>query len=195
MVVASAATTRCLSQDWDFGNGHPLGLGDMSEGNGTIPGSREGDPDHPGGSHLDGRDIDIAYYRLEGDDNYLRPICEHVSGGRDRKHCVSAPDNLDVMRTALFLALLHDSPQVRVIGVDGQAGPLLEDAFDTLCDAGWLDDSRGCDGNKLAYETTDTGRGWFRHHHHHFHLSTYGGKAGGPSGADACIDPACGEDH
>jgi hypothetical protein len=199
MVKYAAAWTRCLSQDWEFGNQEPLGLGDMSEGNGAIPGARERDPGHPSGSHVDGKDIDIAYYQLHDGDNLLRPICEHTdSRGREQSHCVSAPNNLDVFRTALFLAKLHDSPRVRVIGVDGQAGPLIEDAFDQLCAEGWLDkDSSVCrGGNKLAYETVDRGSGWFRHHHHHFHLSTYGGSGAAPSPGAAeftseCLVPGC----
>jgi len=203
MIKYAASRVRCLSQGWAFGNREPLGLGDMSEQNGSIPGTRERDPGHPQGSHLSGQDIDIAYYQLEGPDNKLRPICEHVDHrGRDNYHCVSAPDNLDVFRTALFLALLHDSDRVRVIGVDGQVGLLLEHAFERLCDEGFLDeDSAICRGhNKLAYETSDSGRGWYRFHHHHFHLSTYGGKAARAPGApgfvaggfDECITPGCG---
>jgi len=135
---------------------------------------------------------------LHSEENKLRPICEHIDHrGRDKKHCVSEPDDLDVFRTAIFLAKLHDSPQVRVIGADGKAGPLIEDAFERLCDEGFLDPGSGiCNGNnKLAYETVDRGRGWFRHHHHHFHLSTYGGKSAPAPTREAameCLVPGCG---
>jgi len=198
MIKYAAGWTRCLAQDWTFGNQQPLGLGDMSEEDGSIPGSREGDPDHPGGSHLYGQDIDIAYFQLDADENLLRVVCEHTdSKGRDQYHCVSKPDNLDVYRSALFLAKLHDHDNVRVIGVDGQVGPLIEEAWEQLCDEGWLDpDSRICEGSdKLSYETTNSGRGWFYHHHHHFHLSTYGGKGSFPlsDASEECLVPGCPE--
>ncbi len=199
MIKYAASWTRCLSQDFEFGNGEPLGLGDMSEADGSIPGSRENDPDHPGGSHLYGKDIDVAYFQLHATENKLRPICEHIDHkDRNQQHCVSDPDDLDVFRTALFLAKLHDSSQVRVIGVDGQVGVLIEEAFERLCEEGFLDeDSSICRGNnKLAYETVDRGRGWFRHHHHHFHLSTYGGRSSAPPAPpgpamEECLQPGC----
>jgi len=180
MVKYAAAWTRCMGQDWAFGNQQPLGLGDMSEGDGSIPGSREDDPGHPAGSHLNGRDMDIAYFQLEGDDNHLRPVCEHRDPkGNYLQRCISEPDNLDVFRTAMFLAKLHDSDNLRIIGVDGQIGPLIEAAWERLCDEGWLDDDHPvCSGkDKLAYETVNRGNGWYKHHHHHFHISTYGGSS------------------
>lgn len=183
LVKYAAAWTRCLGQDWEFGNGAPLGLGDMSEADGSIPGTRERDPGHPSGSHLYGKDMDIAYYQLDTIDNQLRPICEHRDArGNDHQRCVSPPDNLDVMRTAVFLAMLHGSDSLRIIGVDGKVGPLIEDAWERLCEEGWLDeDNPVCHGDgRLAYETRDTGRGWYRFHHHHFHISTYGGSSEPP---------------
>ncbi len=202
LVKYAASWTRCLGQDWAFGNGEPIGLGDMSEADGDIPGMRERDPGHPNGTHLWGKDIDVAYYRLSGDHNKLVPICEHIDHkGRDQRHCVSAPDDLDVMRTAVFLAKLMDSSRVRIIGVDGQIGPLVEDAWERLCEEGFLaSDSSVCRGHdRLAYETTDRGNGWYRFHHHHLHLSTYGGKSGGPAPSAPmppwreCLVPGCGE--
>lgn len=170
LVKYAAAKVDCLARDWAFGNGEPLGLGDMSEADGSIPGTSIGSPAHPVGTHVDGYDMDIAYYQLGAADNRLRPICEHTSGGVDQYHCVSAPSSLDVWRTALFVALLHDTPQLRVIGVDGQAGPLIESAISQLCDTGWYS-GPACRSLSLAYETTDTGRGWFYFHHHHLHVS------------------------
>ena len=111
-----------MSQTWEFGGGHLLGLGDMSEANGDIPGTREGQPGHPEGTHVNGHDMDIAYYQLTGDDNHLRAVCEHYQGGQDAYHCTSEPVNFDLWRTALFLAKMHDNPRLRVIGVDGKLG-------------------------------------------------------------------------
>ena len=197
LVQYAAAVVRCTSQTWPFGNGAPLGLGDMSEEDGDIPGTRDGDPAHPYGSHTNGKDMDIAYYQLAADDNRLRPVCPHTSGGSDVYHCTGAPTDLDVWRSALFIAALHDSPQMRVLGVDGRIGPLVEDAIDELCASGWFAGG-ACSDLQLAYETSDTGSGWYRFHHHHLHVSLLSRLQAGldaalvvPRGMDACLDEAC----
>lgn len=201
LIKYAAAATECLSQNWTtFGNGEPIGLGDMSESNGAIPGTSDGSPGHPAGTHEDGRDMDIGYFQLTAPDNHLRPICDHVSGGSDQYHCVSEPDELDVWRTALFIGKMHDSVQLRVIGVDGRAGPLIESAVDQLCDAGYLTGSACSGGLALAYETVDEGAGWFHFHHHHFHISLLSRPEAGLAtfippprglGRFACLDEGC----
>ncbi|MED5465436.1 MAG: hypothetical protein VX699_12360, partial [Myxococcota bacterium] len=185
LVQYAAGKTNCLSQGWSFGNRAPLGLGDMSEADGSIPGTSDNDPGHPEGSHTNGFDIDVAYFQTGTPDNELRSVCAHTrcdgpvdseTGDcygpiTDEYHCVEPPDMLDVWRTALYLGLLHESPSLRVIGVDGKVGPLVEAAFEQLCGAGWLT-GVVCEGNsRLAYEVEDTGMGWFYFHHHHFHIS------------------------
>jgi hypothetical protein len=142
----------------------------MSEANGTIPGTSDGSPGHPAGTHEDGHDIDIAYYQLTGSNNWLRSICPHTSGSADQYHCVGPPTNLDVWRTALFVGKIHETSGLRVIGMDGQIGPLVESALTQLCARGWLNNS-ACTSPQITYETTDMGRGWFRFHHHHMHVS------------------------
>ena len=196
LIQYAAAQTDCLAQGWDFGNGEPLGLGDMSEANGAIPGTAEGDPGHPEGTHVDGHDMDIAYFQVGTADNLLRPICDHISSGQDQYHCVGEPELLDVWRTALYLGKLHDNPFVRVIGVDGQAGPLIEDAMEQLCYAGWLT-GNVCEpnGSLLTYETVDEGMGWYYFHHHHFHISLTapGSNAWSiaPHLRSRCLSPDC----
>ncbi len=196
LIKYATASVDCLAENWNHGNHEPLGLGDMSEASGDIPGTREGQPGHPAGTHVNGHDMDIGYYQVGTPDNRLRPVCEHVEGGRDAYHCVGEPTMLDPWRTALFIAKLHDSPQVRVIGVDGEVGPMVEDAVASLCANGWLDGSQACRRGSLslAFETVDEGRGWYRFHHHHLHVSLSGqrGKAGGGArGQDACLRPGC----
>jgi len=172
LVRYAAASVACLTADWEFGNGGDLALGDMSEENGDIPGTSIGEPGHPEGTHRYGHDMDIGYYQQNTPDNRLRPICVHTIGGADQYHCTEAPVYLDVWRTALVLGLMHASPQLRVIGVDGQAGLAVASALVELCDAGWLDNDACVPRlRKLAYEPTDEGRGWYRFHHHHFHIS------------------------
>lgn len=170
MVRRATAATECLSRDWSYQAYMELGLGDMSEENGAIPGTRDNEPGHPQGTHTNGHDMDIAYYQVGQRNNWLRSVCEHRSGGRDQYHCVDNPGILDVYRTALFIGRLHDTPYLRVIGVDGRVGPLVVNALQQLCGAGWLRNS-ACRQPKLAFEVTDEGRGWFRFHHHHLHIS------------------------
>lgn len=182
LVKYAAAYVECKANTWNTGNGGLIGLGDMSESNGAIPGTSVGQPGHPAGTHVNGHDIDMGYFQAGTPDNKLRPICNHVSGGKDQYHCVSAPDSLDLWRTTLYLGALMTSSIVRVIGVDGQAGALVESAMPALCATGWLP-AKSCTAvqSKLAYEVTDTGMGWFQFHHHHMHLSVTGKLATNPN--------------
>jgi hypothetical protein len=171
LVKYAAAYVECKAKTWTGGNGAPIGLGDMSEKNGAIPGTSIGSPGHPAGTHTNGYDMDIGYYQTTGTNNYLRPVCPHTSGGVDQYHCTGAPTILDVKRTALFLGAFLLSDRTRIIGVDGKIGPLVVPAMQALCDDGSLP-KLSCDRKTMiAYETTDTGRGWYKFHHHHFHVS------------------------
>lgn len=170
LVQYAAAYVECRGKSFTPGNGKPLGLGDMSERDGSIPGTSVGSPGHPAGTHTNGNDMDIGYYQTVVD-NRLRPICPHTTGGAEQYHCTGAPTVLDVKRTAMFLGAFLTSPLVRVIGVDGQVGPLVVSELQRQCDAGLLPKS-SCDRKGfLTYEVTDEGRGWFTFHHHHFHVS------------------------
>lgn len=173
LVKYAAAMVACQTGGWSFGNGGPVGLGDMSEASGAIPGTREMDPGHPAGTHVNGHDMDIGYYQTGTANNYLRPICEHTTGGRDQYHCTAPPHLLDPWRSSLFLGHLHASPQLRVIGVDGQAGLMIESALSQLCSDGWVSGT-ACSSHRITWEVTDTGRYWFLFHHHHMHLSVSG---------------------
>ena len=168
----AAARVECQAGHWPFGNNRPLGLGDMSEANGAIPGTSVGNPSHPAGTHLNGRDIDIAYYQLDTTNGHLRAICESRIGGVDQFHCVAPPNTLDVWRTALFVGILMEHPRLRVIGVDGQVGPLLVQTINQLIQAGWLPSTVAAKvQQKLAYETSDQGLGWYYFHHQYMHIS------------------------
>lgn len=89
----------------------------------------------------------------------------------------------------MFLGAVFESSRVRVIGVDGQAGPLLMSALDKLCDDGWLS-AGACGDVALAYETIDQGLGWYRFHHHHAHISVVPGTSLLASPV-ACAEPGC----
>jgi hypothetical protein len=173
LIKYAAGWTQCLTESWKNGNGQPLGLGDMSEGNGDIPGTSQGAPGHPRGTHTRGFDMDIAYYQTGTSDNRLRAVCDHWDkSGADVFHCTTDPYKLDIMRTALFLGKIHDSSKLRVIGVDGKIGPLVEEATEKLCNQKVLHGTVCETGRlRLAYETQNQQRGWYRFHHHHLHVS------------------------
>jgi len=182
LVKYAAAYVECKASGWNTGNGGLLGLGDMSEADGSIPGTSVGSPGHPKSTHENGLDIDQGYFQAGTADNKLRPICPHTSGGQEQYHCTAPPDHLDLWRSTLYLGALMTSEIVRVIGVDGQVGPLVEQAAPALCATGWLP-QKSCDkmASKLAYETTDQGYGWYYFHHHHMHLSVTGKLPTNPS--------------
>ncbi len=172
IVKWSAALVECRAKHWAFGNHAPLGLGDMSEANGAIPGTSRGQPGHPAGTHTNGLDMDIGYYQVGTTDNRLRPVCEHTENGSDAYHCVGAPTALDMWRNALVLGAMTTSRRVRVIGMDGKVGPLVTAALPALCRDGYLDKTACTRARSLlTFEETDQGYGWFRFHHHHFHIS------------------------
>jgi hypothetical protein len=170
LVKYATAKVNCKAADWDYGNFAPLGLGDMSEADGSIPGTSIGEPGHPPGTHEDGKDIDIAYYQLYAVDNLLRPVGRHYDGYIEANHLVEPPYALDIWRTALYIAYLSEHPRVRVIGVDGQVGLVLDEALDELVSTGWIDQDLR-DRIILVYEVTDEGLGFYYYHHHHMHLS------------------------
>ncbi|MFC1609772.1 hypothetical protein ACFL6C_02330 [Myxococcota bacterium] len=197
LVKHASSKTRCLTEAWTYGNGGPIGLGDMSEANGAIPGTSVGQPGHPQGTHEDGHDMDLGYFQVGTQDNRLRAVCDHYANGQEQYHCVGPADLLDGWRTAVFIAALHDSPQLRVIGVDGKVGPDVDEKIAQLCQYGWLDGT-ACTSPRMTYEETDQGYGWFHFHHHHFHMSivdrpSVGWMSGLPPVGwySSCLTPDC----
>jgi hypothetical protein len=166
----AAALTACKSVGWTAGNGGPVGLIDMSEADGSIPGTSIGSPGHPTGTHTNGYQIDIAYWQTNTSNNEARPVCDHMAGGSDAYHCVDHPYLLDPWRTALFIGTMMEHDGLRAVGVDGKVGPVLEVALDTLCAENWLSGPACAASHPLWYEVVDEGMGWFQFHHHHMHV-------------------------
>jgi hypothetical protein len=184
MLIKHAAAEVACYGGFTEGNGKPIGLGDMSDALGRtprwpntpdVPLQKRGTLRHPPGSHVHGLDIDVAYYQLRGNNNFLREVCPHILRGRDVKHCVGSPDNynLDRSRTALFIATVLRSNLVTAVGVDGIIAPILIKEIQDFnycwaCAPNWR--------NKIAFETRDPppgkrGHGWRYNHYHHFHVS------------------------
>ncbi|MCO4762021.1 MAG: hypothetical protein KC502_10990 [Myxococcales bacterium] len=186
LVQYAAANVRCvLPGSW------PLGLGDMSEPDGGTPKAPSGKLRHPSGTHTYGRDLDIAYYQTGTSNNYLRPVCPSTINGKNANHCVGAPTILDAERSALFIMSLLTSSRVRVIGVDGKIGPVLQKAIATLQSKKLISKSAVKRfASKVAWEEVNEKLGWYYFHHHHLHLSTYTT----PYSADAPPPPALSAD-
>ena len=159
-VQYATALVACEAAGWSHGNGGPLGLGDMSMEDGSAPSG------HPSGTFQDGQDMNTAYFQDGTEDNDFRDVCDR----QGQQHCMTPPHALDAWRTALFIGALHDAPDLRVIGVDGQVGLVVTEKLAWLCENGWLSNG-ACETAKLAYEVEDTGAGWFLFHYHRMHLS------------------------
>lgn len=187
LVKHAAAVVACTAKGWSPGNGLAIGLGDMSEKTGAIPGTSDNDPGHPKGTHINGRDMDIAYYQLTGTNNQLRAVCPHIAKNKNVKHCTGVPDNLDVRRTALFIGTLLTSDRMRVVGVDGKIEPLVIPEMLKLCEQGILPKIACQRQIKVLSETTNTGKGWYLNHHHHLHISLK--KVGGKPAPTDVIAP------
>lgn len=166
----AAALTACKSAGWTAGNGGPVGLIDMSEANGDIPGTSVNSPGHPAGTHEDGYQIDISYWQTDTLNNAARPVCAHMAGGSDAYHCTEHPYQLDPYRSAFFIGTVMEFTALRAVGVDGKIGPVLEVAMDNLCNDGWLSGAACASQIPLWYEVVDEGMGWYRFHHHHMHV-------------------------
>ena len=159
----------------------PLALMDMSEWDGDTPGTDDNQLRHPEGTHVEGNDIDIAYYQ-NGDDNLGRAVCPN-----DGYFCTSAPDDLDPRRTAYFVAKLFEGDNVRVIGMDTRIAAEVQDAADELHDDGEIEDEIW----ELFYDQIAYGDGWpFHHHHMHFSWNWESGHERRLPTPDGCMTVA-----
>jgi len=167
----AAAKTECKTTDWNYWNFAPVGLGDMSEADGSIPGTSIGRPGHPPYTHEYGSDIDVAYYQLYAFDNLLRSVCSSYEGYYfSAFHCVDPPHGLDPWRTALFISHLSEHPLLRIVYVDWLVGPVLDDALDELVSRGWIDAGHRA-AIPLVYYVEGDEEQEYLFHHHHMHVS------------------------
>lgn len=138
----------------------PLGLIDMSERDGSTPGTAYDDLRHPEGTHIEGNDMDIAYFQTTPD-NRARVVCQN-----DGYYCTSESNTMNAEVQAYFMAQLFSTSRVRVIGVDVTLEDDLVDAAQALYAAGAI-----TIGQKNAFSSmVASGSGW-PFHHHHIHLS------------------------
>ena len=119
----------------EFPGTPPLALMDMGQADGDTPGRLDGSLRHPEGTHVNGNDLDIAYYQT-GDDNMGRAVCDN-----DGYNCTGEAYLLDAERTAYFMAMLMRSPYIRVIGVDTEVAADVLVAAEDLRDEGTINNS------------------------------------------------------
>ena len=145
-----------------FPDTNPIATLDMSERDGDTPGRMRGQLRHPEGTHVEGNDIDIAYYQT-GEDNAGRPVCPH-----DNYFCTDDPILLDARRSAYFIVQLNETPLTRVIGVDPMIKTAMVAELAGLEDDGLITSSQR---SSFTYKLA-SGDGWpFHQHHMHFSWS------------------------
>jgi len=148
----------------------PLGTMDMCQSNGITPGQDIGTPRHPGNSHDQGGNMDVAYYQTLPD-NRVRVICDAMAGSQtaDRYYCLPSAAMthvVDLRRTIYFVVALARDPRFRVAGIDQVLGPIMRDEAARMRTEGLITDVE-----LSAYNTHVVwGSGWPAHHHH-LHLS------------------------
>jgi len=165
----------------EFPDTGPLGLLDMSQWDGDTPGRMDGQLRHPEGTHVEGNDIDIAYYMNSGNN-----LGGYACSSHDQYFCNGDANLMDTERTTYFLAKLFESSMVRVIGIDpAVADKVLPMAY-TLQDDGLITSSiRSKFSSRLAY-----GEGWpFHHHHMHFSWNWEAGFEGREAAPEGCMNP------
>ncbi len=168
-----------IAKTWErYPDQKPLGLIDMSERDGSTPGTAYGDLRHPDGTHVEGNDMDIAYFQT-APDNHARVVCQN-----DGYYCTSQTNTMNAEVQAYFMAQLFSTTRVRVIGVDVTLEDDLSAAAAALFDAGAISF-----GQKNAFSSmVASGDGWpFHHHHIHLSLDWDEGYEARMGGAD--IDP------
>jgi hypothetical protein len=145
-----------------------LGVGDISERNGAIPGTDNGLPRHPAGTHMQGTDVDIAYFHTlaaggQAPFNDIRAICDANGGSHDELSCdpsAASTHIVDLPRQVSFLAKLLVSDRIRVVGVDEVIGPLLLAEADAQFEVNQITEAEhNAFGTKLAFNPA---AGWVR---------------------------------
>ena len=159
----------------------PLGMLDMSQWDGDTPGRMDGQLRHPEGTHVEGNDIDIAYYMKSGNN-----LGGYACSSHDAYFCTGEANLMDTERTTYFLAKLLESPNVRVIGIDPEvATKVIPESWDQVSEGLFSSTIRSKFNSRLAY-----GDGWpFHHHHLHFSWNWESGWEGRDEQPKGCIHP------
>ena len=125
----------------------PIGLYDMSEQDGSTPGTDEGQPRHPAKSFEQGTQFATAYYQTDGD-NGMQNVCGDGSDAygcgtagtfNDGFECTTSETIVDLDQQLAFLELLAEHPDFEQVGVEESVGESLETSgYDVGYGVGWL---------------------------------------------------------
>jgi hypothetical protein len=154
----------------------PLSLNDIGQADGKTPGMDVKAPRHPTTTHVNGHDIDVAYYQTDGDNN-AQIICgdgsDQNANGRQGKYndgyfCTTSTSIVDWDRQVWFLAKLFESNKARVFGIDQMLVRSLEQKVNEYAARGEI--------SRAVAESFSSQIGWgqkggWAYHHHHIHLS------------------------
>ena len=158
----------------------PIGVGDLSQLDGEIPGTDVGAPRHPAPSHTKGFSADLTYFRLAGKTLEDTPACP----SKTREFC-EGPHDVDVAPTATLFARLASSKRVVQIIVDPVMVDDLTQALDALI-------TKGTNGAALAKAVLTSG---IPFHADHFHISLsracFDGRDNDGDGKVDLDDPDC----
>jgi hypothetical protein len=157
-----------------------VGVDDLSQADGEIPGTDVGEPRHPAPSHTKGFSADLNYFRLNGKTLEDSPACP----SKTREFC-EGPHDVDVVPTARFFAHLAKSKRLVQIIVDPMMVDDLTHALDALAE-------QGTEGASIARAVLISG---IELHTDHFHISVsracFDGVDNDGDGKTDLDDPDC----
>ncbi len=154
----------------------PLGLADLTQADGRIPGSDVGNTRHPSGTH-DGSDLDLAYYQTDGLSD-AQIICgdgsdDNPNGTRGRyndgEFCTTEQNIVDIEQQVFFMALMAQHPGWRIVGIDVTLADDVEEEVARLRSSGVISPVVRDRLQSLGYGRAG---GW-QFHHHHIHVSYF----------------------
>lgn len=157
-----------------------IGVADLSQEDGQIPGTDVGAPRHPAPSHSNGFSVDLTYFRKDGRTLEDSPACP----SKTREFC-EGPHDVDVMPTAQLFALLARTERLVQIIIDPMMEADLAGALETLA-------KTGTPGAAIASKLLTSG---IPFHADHFHVSVsracYDGRDNDGDGKTDLDDPSC----
>ncbi|MBX3189212.1 MAG: hypothetical protein KF819_19470 [Labilithrix sp.] len=158
----------------------PVGVADLSQEDGNIPGTDVGGLRHPAPSHTNGFSADITYFRKGGKTLEDSPACP----SKTREFC-EGPHDLDLDATALLMSRLARTKRLVQILVDPIMEADVSSALDRLASA-------GAEGAAEARAVLASG---IPFHADHFHVSVsracYDGIDNDGDGKIDLDDPEC----
>jgi hypothetical protein len=139
----------------------PVGIMDLSQADGKVPGTDVKGPRHTYPAHAGGYAADVAYYRMNGD-NSGQPTCPTATNGMS----CSGPSDMDPMKNVTyFLALAQELHLVQLI-VDPVMEPNVRTELQRQLSAGIADPLAAARLSRVLESGAN-----FEYHTDHSHLA------------------------